>query len=788
MRWSMLLLDDCECVKAMVDQRSVVMFFVMFLLLFEPTFEQQLERLSSRTELAALFELRSSLGLRRRDWPRKVDPCLVWNGVRCQNGSVVGINISGFRRTRLGSQNPRFAADALVNLTHLASFNASRFLLPGSIPDWLGQQLPTLQALDLRSCSISGVIPFSLGNLTNLTSLYLSDNGLTGTIPSSLGQLSVLSVLDLSRNSLTENIPTSFGLLKNLSSLDISSNYLTGSIPPGLGTLSKLQYLNVSNNSLASSIPAQLGDLDSLVDLDLSMNSLSGSVPSELRGLRSLQKFVIGSNFLSGNLSVNLFPTVSQLQIIVLRQNGFTGPPPDVLWSMPQLRLLDISRNNFTGPLPNSRSNVNTSTVELNISQNMFYGGLTPVLGRFRLVDLSGNYFEGRVPEYVHSNASSLDSNCLQNVPNQRTLVDCSSFYAARGLSFDNFGRPNATQPPPPETSGDSNRKIIVLSAVLGGFGLIVLLVLLALLALCFCKKRTPNQRGVGVGPVPAGSSLPPPGASINFTNLGESFTYQQLLAATGDFSDANLIKNGHSGDLFRGILEGGIPVVIKRIDLQSVKTEAYLLELDFFSKVSHARLVPLLGHCMERENEKFLVYKYMPNGDLSSSLYRKTNTEDDLQSLDWITRLKIAIGAAEGLSYLHHECTLPFVHRDVQASSILLDDKFEVRLGSLSEVCAQGGDAHQSRITRLLRLPQSSEQGSSGMVIYLFIIFTIFHIYFHGNPLFSAIFNNHLNLSSRFGVKQQTTIIKLCVLLKPSSFTLNEASLSFTSLMKHLL
>lgn len=646
----------------MVDQRSVVAIMFLFLLLFEPTFEQ-LERLSSRTELAALFELRSSLGLRSKDWPRKVDPCSSWNGVSCQNGSVVGINISGFRRTRIGSQNPQFAVDSLVNLTHLVSFNASRFLLPGSIPDWLGQQSPTLQVLDLRSCSIRGVIPSSLGNLTNLTSLYLSDNSLTGIIPSSLSQLSLLSVLDLSKNSLTGIIPTAFATLQNLSSLDISSNYLIGSLPPGLGTLSKLQYLNVSSNNIASSIPPQLGDLGGLVDLDLSMNSLSGSVPLDLRGLRKLQKMLIGNNFLSGNLSVNLFPSPSQLQIIVLRHNGFTGPLPDVLWTMPQLSLLDISHNNFTGMLPNSNSIINGTAALLNISQNMFYGGLTLLLGRFRLTDLSGNYFEGRVPDYVHSNAS-LDRNCLQDVLNQRTLVDCSSFYTARGLIFDNFGFPNSAPLPAPDNSGNSNRKKIILAAVLGGVGLIVLCLLLALLVLCFCKKSTATQRGVGVGPVPAGSSLPPPGSSINFSNLGDSFTYQQLLAATSDFSDANLIKNGHSGDLFRGILEGGIPVVIKSIDLQSNKKEAYLLELDFFSKVSHARLVPLLGHCLEKENEKFFVYKYMPNGDLSSSLYRKINSEDELQSLDWITRLKIATGAAEGLSYLHHECTPPLVHR----------------------------------------------------------------------------------------------------------------------------
>nr|AMM43076.1 LRR-RLK [Vernicia montana] len=701
----------------MVDQRIGVAFaFLLLLLKLQPAFEQ-VETLSSPIERFALLQLRSSLGIRSKEWPRKTNPCLNWTGITCKNGSVSGINISGFRRTRLGSLNPQFSVDALANLTQLSSFNASRFQLPGSIPDWFGQSFGSLQFLDLSFCAIRNAIPASLGNLTNLTGLYLTGNSLTGAIPSSLGQLVLLSVLDLSHNSFTGSIPMSFASLGNLTSLDISSNFLSESIPTGIGMLLKLQYLNFSNNQLSSSIPAQLGDLGSLVDLDLNINSLSGSVPADLGGLRNLKRMLIGNNMLVGSLPVNLFPAPSQLQVVVLKGNDFAGIVPDVLWTMPSLRFLDISGNNFSSFLPNYTLNANATIAELNLSGNLFYGGLTPILRRFGSVDLSGNYFQGRVPNYVPVNAS-LVSNCLQNVSNQRTLPECASFYAGRGLTFDNFGLPNSTSPPAREPKGKSNKKVIILASVLGGAGLISLLILLLLLLLCIRKRGTTNQRGVGVGPAPAGISPPPPEESINFSSLGDTFTYQQLLQATGDFSDANLIKHGHSGDLFRGTLENGISVVIKRVDMQSIKKETYLLELDFFSKVSHPRLVPLLGHCLENENEKFLIYKYMPNGDLSSSLYRKTSEEDgSLQSLDWITRLKIATGAAEGLSCLHHECTPPIVHRDVQASSILLDDKFEVRLGSLSEACPQEGDTHQSRITRLLRLPQSSEQGASGSV-----------------------------------------------------------------------
>ncbi|XP_027179857.1 probable LRR receptor-like serine/threonine-protein kinase At2g16250 [Coffea eugenioides] len=218
------------------------------------------------------------------------------------------------------------------------------------------------------------------------------------------------------------------------------------------------------------------------------------------------------------------------------------------------------------------------------------------------------------------------------------------------------------------------------------------------------------------------------PISSFNFSTLllsaaGEAFEYAEILAATGYLSKSNLIKRGRSGDLFRGSLRDSTPVVVKRIDLSSsVEKQARLItELGVLGKVSHSRLVPLLGYCMENgiNDDKYLVYKYMPYKDLSSFQGLEGDDESS-QSLDFVRRMKIAIGAAEGLCYLHEECNPPLVHRDIQASSILLDDRFEVRLGSLSEVYAQKRETTESRqniISRFLRLPQrrSSNQGTSG-------------------------------------------------------------------------
>ncbi|KAL2458092.1 putative LRR receptor-like serine/threonine-protein kinase [Forsythia ovata] len=693
-------------------EAGLKIFPLLFLLFVNSVLTQQVPQLSSNSEWRALQDLRSSLGIRARYWPRKTNPCLNWTGIECQNGRVIGINLSGLKRTRLGKLNPRFAIESLPDFTLLSSFNSSGFTLPGSIPEWLGQRLSNLQILDLRSSSIYGSIPSSFGGLSGLRSLYLSDNSLTGLIPAALGSLSSLSILDLSRNRFTGRIPSDISALGNLTGLDLSSNYLSGGIPFGFGSLSSLKFLNLSNNSLGSSIPAQLGNLSQLAVLDLGYNSFLGSLPEDLTRLRSLQRLLIGNNELEGSSLDVLFSNLTQLEYVVLCQNNFYGELLDNLWAMSHLRYLDVSGNNFTGTFPNHTASFNLSDAVFNLSDNLLYGNLFSGLGKFQSIDLSSNYFQGRAPNDTRSSII-VTYNCLSSLPRQRNLEDCSKFYFQRGLFFDNDAL-KPLEPPLVKPAKSRKRLTYIMVGLFGGLGFIVILAAGVLLLMKTCigsrKHQSTNERPV------QGGSEPPPKVYVDMSGLGESFAYEQILQATCNFSDENLIKQGHSGDIFQGTIECGYPVVIKKVNLSLFGEESYMSELDLLGKITHPRFVPLLGHCLENENEKFLVYKYMPNGDLSNSFYRLTNSEDDsIQSLDWITRLKIAIGTAEALSYLHNECTPPLVHRDIQASSIFLDDKYEVRLGSLSEVCAQGGDNHKNMIARFLQTPQTSGRRPSG-------------------------------------------------------------------------
>lgn len=592
-------------------------------------------RLSSNSEWRALLDLRSSLGIRAKYWRRKVDPCSNWTGINCHGGRVIGINLSGLTRTSNGRLNPRFAVDSLANLTALQSFNSSGFSLPGSIPDWFGQRLSTVQVLDLSSSSILGLLPPSLGSLSRLSHLSLSNNSITGTIPPAFGRLLLLESLDLSGNSLTGSIPNAFSALQNLTSLNLSSNFLSGSIPIEFGSLHRLRSLNLSSNSVSGSIPNQLCNLSQLVELDLGQNYLSGSLPKVLGRLRSLEKLLIGNNQLEGAIPVSLF-------------------------SMSHLRFLDISGNNFTDVFPKLMS-FNATEASFNFSNNKFYGNLTAEIGNFRSIDLSNNYFQGLFAPSKGGSSVNITNNCLQNVPSQRNHEDCSMFYAERGLVFG-----NDTINAPKQTHRHKNRLIYILVGVIGGF---LVLLLLAIIALYWKirSNRTPIQReSANVQPVQgAANTAPPDKVSVDLSALGEPFMYEKILEATNNFSDTNLIKHGQSGDIYSGMLENGSPVAIKKVNVQSLENKSYMLELEFYRDFNHPRLIPLLGHCLDQESDKCLVYKYMPNGDLSNLLYRLSNSEgEDVQPLDWITRLKIAIGSAEALSYLHHECHPPLVHR----------------------------------------------------------------------------------------------------------------------------
>jgi hypothetical protein len=150
---------------------------------------------------------------------------------------------------------------------------------------------------------LSGAIPATLGDLTNLSTLYLSSNQLSGAIPATLGDLTNLTRLHLADNQLSGGIPATLGDLTNLTRLYLYSNRLSGAIPATLGNLTNLTMLHLYSNRLSGAIPATLGDLAALTGLDLSNNRLSGAIPATLGNLTNLTYLNLSSNQFSGDIT-----------------------------------------------------------------------------------------------------------------------------------------------------------------------------------------------------------------------------------------------------------------------------------------------------------------------------------------------------------------------------------------------------------------------------------------------------------------------------------------------------
>ena len=129
---------------------------------------------------------------------------------------------------------------------------------------------------------VTGSIPPEIGNLTNLTWLYLRGNNLTGSIPPEIGNLTNLTFFYLRGNNLTGSIPSEIGNLTNLTDLRLQDNQLTGSIPSELGNLTNLDYLDLHNNQLTGSIPSEIGNLTNLMYLILFNNQLTGEIPESI--------------------------------------------------------------------------------------------------------------------------------------------------------------------------------------------------------------------------------------------------------------------------------------------------------------------------------------------------------------------------------------------------------------------------------------------------------------------------------------------------------------------------
>ncbi|KAG4978363.1 hypothetical protein AAZX31_13G276800 [Glycine max] len=605
---------------------------------------------------------------------------------------------------------------SLGRLSNLLNLDLSQNNLVGDIPEQLVSGLRNIVQIELYENSLSGALPrAAFTNLANLERFDASTNELTGTIPEELCGLKKLGSLNLYENKLEGSLPETIVKSLNLYELKLFNNSLTGSLPSGLGKNSKLQSLDVSYNRFSGEIPARLCDGGALEELILIYNSFSGRIPETLEECKSLRRVRLGNNNFSGvvpeglwglphlyllelvynSLSGSISNSISgawNLSMLLISGNKFSGSIPEGVGELGNLEKFVANNNSLTGRIPKSVFRLSQldrlvlgdnqlfgeipvgvggckKLNELDLANNRLGGSIPKELGDLPVLnylDLSGNQFSGEIPIELQKLKPD-----LLNLSNNQLSGVIPPLYANENYRKSFLGNPGlckALSGLCPSLGGESEGKSRKYAWIFRFIFVLAGIVLIVGVAWFYFKFRDFKKMKKGFHFSKWRS----------FHKLGFSeFEIIKLL------SEDNVIGSGASGKVYKVALSNGELVAVKKLwratkmGNESVDSEkdGFEVEVETLGKIRHKNIVRLWCCCNSKDS-KLLVYEYMPNGSLADLLH---NSKKSL--LDWPTRYKIAIDAAEGLSYLHHDCVPSIVHRDVKSSNILLDDEFGAKV-----------------------------------------------------------------------------------------------------------
>lgn len=632
------------------------------------------------------------------------------------------------------------------SLSNLETFDVSSNNISGLIPSGICQKNNNaLKVLYLQNNFLTGTIPGSLSNCTEMVSLDLSFNFLTGRIPSSLGSLSKLRDLISWLNQLNGEIPEELMFLQSLENLILDFNDLSGTIPATLSNCTNLNWISLSNNLLSGEIPASLGGLEKLAILKLGNNSLSGKIPPELGDCRSLLWLDLNTNSLSGAIPPALFkqsgniaaafltgkrymyikndgsrqcqgagnllefggirqeqldristrhpcnftrvyrgitqPTFNHngsMIFLDLSYNKLDGSIPKELGSMYYLFILNLGHNGLSGPIPQELDGLKNVAI-LDLSYNRLNGSIPNSLTGLTLlgeIDLSNNDLSGRIPE----------SAPFDTFPENKFVNN--SGLCGYPLPQCGTGSGSGTN----QRQKSHRRQASLAGSVAMGL-LFSLFCIFSLIVVAIEMKKRRKKKEAALDPYVEGHShsatannnsfwkLSARDLSINLATFEKplrKLTFADLLEATNNFHNDTLIGSGGFGDVYKAQLKDGSIVAIKKlIHVSGQGDREFTAEMETIGKIKHRNLVPLLGYCKVGE-ERLLVYEYMKYGSLEDVLHDRKKIGI---KLNWSARRKIAIGAARGLAFLHHNCIPHIIHRDMKSSNVLLDEKLEARV-----------------------------------------------------------------------------------------------------------
>ncbi|TYI63501.1 hypothetical protein E1A91_D09G022800v1, partial [Gossypium mustelinum] len=555
-------------------------------------------------------------------------------------------------------------------LTNLVTLDLSSNILLGPIPPSLGQ-LKNLSSLHLSFNKIFGPLPPNLGNLSRLESFTLYQNKINGSIPLEMRNLKGLTNLDLGANNLSGQIPSFLGLLPNMSLLWLDSNLFEGFIPSDIGKLKNLNVLYLSNNKLTGSIPSSLCHLTNLFSLYLDRNLLHGSIPFEIGNMKNLMMLKLDSNHLSNSIPSSLFH-LPILRSLSMASNLLEGPIPQEIESLMSLRDFDLSHNKLSGPIPTQIGNL-SDLISLILANNNLSGRI-PLFGsltHLSILDLSWNNLTGMIPEFPFS-----VENLNLSINSQRGPIPDGLLHFAPETFAGNKDLCGSIQgflpcPSSPTVNQERNSKVRHDLHVIIMVPSLLFFVSTSALVI-FILFRQYRAQALKSDPSPTKN-----GDLFSIWNFDGKIAFEDIIKATGDFDMKYCIGTGGYGSVYRAVLPSGKIVALKKLHRLEAEQPTYDTsfrnEIQFLTEIRHKNIVKLHGFCLHNRC-MFLIYEYMENG----SLFYALSIDEESMELDWTKRVNIVKGVAHALSYMHHDCNPPIVHRDISSSNVLLNWKWE--------------------------------------------------------------------------------------------------------------
>ncbi|KAF8024826.1 hypothetical protein BT93_F1860 [Corymbia citriodora subsp. variegata] len=543
-----------------------------------------------------------------------------------------------------------FLPTGMNNLTFLTYLRLSDNDFIGRLP----QDICSSHALKFFSASNNdfiGPIPRSLKNCSSLRRVRLQNNLLKGNIADALGVYPYMYYLELSNNELYGELPPTLIQCRNLTSLEISNNKISGTIPPQLGNITQLQRLDLSSNYIVGEIPKDLGKLKLLLELSLDCNFLVGHIPQEVGALSNLQNLNIAGNNLSGSIPTQL-GECSNLLFLNLSRNNLEKSIPIEIRTLQSLQHLDLSQNVLTGKIPGQFGSLHRLEI-LNLSHNWLSGSIASTfddMTSLTSIDISYNELVGPLP-----NITAFHNATIGVVRGNKGLCG-----VIVGLS-----------PCTATTSKARNKNKNLLLALIPTLGCLLCL-LLVLGALSIGCRRV---RKTGASSIDGRNENP-----WAIWSFDGRMVYESIIEATEEFNAKYCIGVGGHGSVYKAQLQTGKIVAIKKLkdslDVEMASRKAFEREIHALTRTRHRNIVKLYGFCSSSRHS-FLVYEYLQFGSLQDVL----NNQQIIATFDWNKRVNVVKGVANALSYMHHECSPPIIHRDISSKNILLDEKYEAHV-----------------------------------------------------------------------------------------------------------